>query len=740
MKIKLSILIFCFTVACFSQQVQDVKVGLVLSGGGAKGLAHIGTLKVLEEAGVRVDYIGGTSMGAIVGALYASGYSASQLDSIFRKTDFTGVIQDELPRRAKTFNEKEDAEKYVLTLPFNDFKLSFPSGLSKGQNLYNLISRLTSHVSGTTKFKNLPIPFFCIATNVETGEEVLIETGSLAKAVSASGAIPSIFSPVMINDQLLTDGGIVNNFPVNEMLQKDVDVIIGVDVQNKLVNRDELNSAFDILTQISNFVTGENTLTKIQLTDIYIKPNVTEFNILDFQKGERIIDSGEVEARKYFADLEELASMQQGELSRPNLKPNDSLQINKIVIKGVTSYPRSYILGKLQVQIPQKISFQKLNLGINNLSATGNFKRISYKLDSFEDGEQLTLDVEENENTTLLKLAVHYDDLYKSGVLLNLTKKRLLFTNDNASIDVVVGDNFRYNFKYFIDKGYYWSIGVNSKLNSFNKSVGLGFVDEQSIPSGSSLNKLSIDYLDVTSRVYLETFFKNAFSFGFGAEHKYLKIESETLEDFNQNSHGTAVFENNNYYSGFTFLKLDTFDNKYFPTKGIMFNGDLHLHLFSSSFNEILAGFSVAKASATYVVSPINRVATSISAEGGFRIGENGNKYFDFYLGGYGNAPLNNFVPFLGYDFLDISGNSYLKSEFKIDYRFYKKNHLIATANFAKVEDKLFEQGSWLELPDYSGYSLGYGMDSFIGPLEMKYSYSPETHQSHWFFSLGFWF
>ena len=141
---------------------KDLKVGLVLSGGGAKGLAHIGALKIIEEAGVRVDYIGGTSMGAIIGALYASGYTANQLDSIFRSVDFEELIQDEVPRGSKTFYEKADTERYALTLPFAGFKVSFPKALSKGQNVYNLLSKLTQHVGGKVEFDSLHIPFFVL--------------------------------------------------------------------------------------------------------------------------------------------------------------------------------------------------------------------------------------------------------------------------------------------------------------------------------------------------------------------------------------------------------------------------------------------------------------------------------------------------------------------------------------------------------------------------------------------------
>ena len=182
------------------------KVGVVLSGGGAKGLAHIGALKVIEESGIKVDYIGGTSMGAIVGALYASGYSAKELDSIFKVTDFAGMIQDNVPRGAKTFYEKEDSERYALSLPFTNFNVTFPQAISGGQNIYNELVQLLFHVKDVHDFKKLPIPFLCVATNVETGEEVLLDGGYLPEAIMASGTFPSLFEPAEIDGQILIDG------------------------------------------------------------------------------------------------------------------------------------------------------------------------------------------------------------------------------------------------------------------------------------------------------------------------------------------------------------------------------------------------------------------------------------------------------------------------------------------------------------------------------------------------------
>ena len=217
---------------------KDLKVGLVLSGGGAKGLAHIGVLKVLEEAGVRIDYIGGTSMGAMVGALYAAGYSANELDSIFRQLDFDKLLQDKTSRRAKSLHERYIYDRYAVALPFNNFKVGLPRAVSKGQNIYNEFVKLLYPVNEIYDFSQLPIPFLCVATDIETGKGVVLENGFLPQAIQASGSFPSLFDLVEIDGKWLTDGGIADNYPVDEVKKKGMDIIIGVDVQSPLAKRE----------------------------------------------------------------------------------------------------------------------------------------------------------------------------------------------------------------------------------------------------------------------------------------------------------------------------------------------------------------------------------------------------------------------------------------------------------------------------------------------------------------------
>ena len=419
------ILIFSGLVFSQNQETKDIKVGLVLSGGGAKGFAHIGAIKAIEDAGVRIDYIGGTSMGAIVGALYASGYSAKQLDSIFNVIDFNTLIQDDIPRSAKTFYEKEESNKYALTLPFDKFQVGFPSSLSKGQNVYNLISKLTAHVNTIKDFSKLPIPFFCIATDVETGKEIILDKGYLPRAVTASGALPSLFSPVSIDDMLLVDGGVVNNYPVDEVRAKGMDIIIGVDVQDGLKKRSALESAFDVLVQINNYRTVAAMVDKKVKTDIYIHPKIEDFSVVSFSEGRRIIESGTEAAETFHDDLLSLAAQQQ---KNPRQKieflKNNSFFVRNVEIIGNEKYTRSYVLGKLKLKIPSSVSYEDFNAGVNNLSATGNYQDIDYRFVLLGNGEYaINFTLRENNANMLLRLGVHYDDLFRSSALLILLEK-----------------------------------------------------------------------------------------------------------------------------------------------------------------------------------------------------------------------------------------------------------------------------------------------------------------------------
>ncbi len=737
------ILTFFFVVQLNAQQPpphHDQKVGLVLSGGGAKGFAHIGVLKVIDSLNIKVDYIAGTSMGAIIGSLYASGYSGKQLDSIFKELNFDDVINDNIPRAAKTFYERENSEKYAVSLPFEKFKVKLPSALSRGQNVFNLLSKLTLHVSEVEDFSKLPIPFFCIATNIETGEAIILDKGNLSQAVAASGAFPSLFQPVIIDDNILIDGGVTNNYPIDELKAKGIDIIIGVDVQDGLATRDELSTAPDILLQINNYRTINDMKKKAQKTDIYIKPDITKFTVVSFSEGNTIIKNGEAAAREKLEALNELPKYTLSPREKIEEISRDSIIINDIKFQGNKRYTRAYLLGKLKLKPNSKVSYTDFNGGVNNLVATNNFNAFQYEFHKSknEAGYDMEATLTENQITALIKLGLHYDDLYKSAALVNFTKKRLLLDNDVASFDIILGDNVRYNFEYFIDKGFYWSIGLKSRFNQFHKNVNAKFYLDETQQTITGLNQLEVDIQDQTNQFYLQTLFRKDFALGLGAEHKRLKIKSETLN--NDQNDRAIVFENTDYISLFGTLKLDTYSNRYFPKEGFYFNGDFHLYVYASDFNKDFSQFSIAKADIGYAFTPIEKLACNIITQGGFRIGENSPNSLNFVLGGYGNNFINNYIAFYGYDYLAILGNSFVKGTINLDYEIFKKNHITFAANYANVEDNIFDTGEWITSPDYSGYAIGYSFETFLGPIEAKYTYSPEVKNSMWFFNVGFWF
>ena len=744
---KKSIIFILFLLVLISAKAQNQndnqenapKVGLVLSGGGAKGLAHIGALKVIDSLGVKVDYIAGTSMGAIIGALYASGYSGKQLDSLFKEVDFDNLINDDLPRASKDFHERTNAEKYAVKLPFEKFKVKLPSALSRGHNTYSLLLKLTLHVTEIDDFSKLPIPFFCVATDIETGKAVILEEGNLTQCVMASGALPTLFQPVVINNQVLIDGGVANNYPVDELKAKGMDLIIGIDVQDGLALRDDLTSAPEVLIQINNFRTINDMKLKAKKTDIYIKPNIKDYNVVSFDEGAKIIEKGKQAALEKADALKDLGNKEVNKFSSIyKIKHRDSILINQIVINGNESYTRSYVLGKLKFKSEEKISYFDFVKGINSLVATENFDSFEYELKptNYKEGYNLIANLKESRVNTFLKLGVHYDDLYKSAALVNLTRKRVLFNNDLASLDIILGDNVRYNFEYLIDKGFYWSVGFRSRYNQFHKNINARLLLEDD--QITELNKIDVKLEDQTNQFYLQTLIRRDLAFNVGIEHKRLSINSETIGETSQS--GGFKFENTDYFSTFGGLKLDTYDNKYFPKKGVYFNGDLHIYLYASSFNEDFENFSIAKAEMGYVFSVSDKLAFNLQTQGGFKVGDKSTQALDFALGGYGNFLINNFIPFLGYDFISLTGNSYVKASVIADYEIFKKHHLTLEGNWANIDDDIFDSGEWFTLPDYRGYAIGYGIDTFVGPIQAKYSYSPEQKQSTLFFNIGFWF
>lgn len=714
--------------ATAQETLKKPKIGLVLSGGGAKGLAHIGVLKVIDSLGIKIDYIGGTSMGAIIGGMYASGYTGKQLDSIFKTLTIDDLVQDNIPRKSKILINKRNDDIYALVLPFKKLKLETPNALSKGLYNFNFLSKISYHVRNTRDFKKLPIPFFCIATDIETGQQVVLDKGIFPQALVASSSIPSIFYPIEIEGRLLIDGGVTNNYPVEKLRELGVDFVIGVDVQEELKTRNDLQGITTIFGQISNFNTQAQMESKRKLTDIYIKPDIKGFNVLSFENGKKIIENGENATRKF---ITELSVFQNKEYKKPELVlVKDSINIGNIGFTELKNFTRAYVLGKLRFKPNTKVSFDDFQNGIQNLNNTQNFSSVKYQFNE----KDVFISLRENRINTFLKFALHYDELYKSAALINITHKKLLSKNDMVSFDIILGDNFRYDFNYLIDNGYYFSFGVSSSLNKFNKNVNNAF-SIQNIIKSSAFEKINLDYSSLNNKVFMQTVFLRKYNIGGGLEFQNLNLESDNLPQANK------TIENSNYLSFFGFLSHDTFDNKYFPKKGWYFKSNFNYYFHSSDYTNQFTEFSIAKADMGIAFTPIKKFSFILQNEGGFKVGHSTLPYFDFVLGGNGFKDLNNIRPFYGYNFLALSGNSYVKASAALDYEFYKKNHLNLTYNVSIVDDFIFNSTkTWFNKPSFTGFGLGYGFETLVGPIEIKYTWSPETHFSAFWFNLGFIF
>ncbi|WP_396180403.1 patatin-like phospholipase family protein [Flavobacterium sp.] len=724
-----------FTFACLllpaytiaQDSIQKPKIGLVLSGGGAKGLSHIGVLKVIDSLGIKIDYIGGTSMGAIVGGLYASGYTGKQLDSIFKTLEFDDLVQDNIPRKSKLLFNKRNDDIYALSLPFKKLKLETPNALSKGFYNYNFLSKITYHVRNTRDFKKLPIPFFCMATDIETGEEILLNKGIFPQALIASSSVPSIFYPIEIEGKLLVDGGVTNNYPIERLKELGAEFIIGVDVQEELKDRNELQGITTIFGQISNFYTQSQMKSKRQLTNIYIKPEIKGYSVLSFENGKKIIQNGEYATRNF---LSELLKFENKAYQKPKLKlVKDSIFIGNIAFTELKNYTRAYVLGKLRFKPNSKVSFEDFQNGIQNLSNTQNFSSLKYQFNE----KDIFISLRENKINTYLKFALHYDELYKSAALINISQKKIISKNDMVSLDLILGDNFRYDFNYLIDNGYNFSFGINSSLNNFNKNVNTAFGIQSYL--SNAFDKINLDYSSVNTKVFLQTIFLRKFNIGGGLEFQNLFLKSENLSKANK------VIENSNYFSLVGFLNYDTFDDKYFPKKGWYLKSNFNYYFSSSDYNNQFSKFSISKTDLGIAVAPIKNFSVVFKNEIGFKIGHSTLPYFDFALGGTGFKDSANIIPFYGYDFLSISGNSYIKSSATFDYEFYKKNHINLTYNASIVGDFIFNATkTWFNKPSNTGFGLGYGLETLIGPIEMKYTWSPESNFSAFWVNLGFVF
>ena len=335
------------------QEPERRKVGLVLSGGGAKGVAHIGVIKVLEEAGIPIDYIAGTSMGAIIGGLYSIGWSTQELDSLVRNQDWMALLSDKIPRRDKLLSEKEITDMYILSVPLSlDKKFSIPSGMLAGQNVLNLLNEMTlGYHDDDLDFDSLPIPFACVAYDMVKGEEQVYRKGNLPLAIRASMSIPGAFAPVIRDSMVLVDGGIYNNFPVDVARDMGADIIIGVDLAAGPHDMEGLTSMMGLIDQITTFLGREQYAKNLQGVDLYLKPDIKPYTSSSFNSEavDSLLVRGERCARQNWDAIVALQdSIYNGQtymVRKERLLANDtdSVRIGNIEFVGLTRNEETFL-------------------------------------------------------------------------------------------------------------------------------------------------------------------------------------------------------------------------------------------------------------------------------------------------------------------------------------------------------------------------------------------------------------
>lgn len=331
------------------------KVGLVLSGGGAKGFAHIGILQMLDSLAIPVDYIVGTSMGGIMGALYATGFNGKDLEQLTNHMDWLEIFTDTPPRHLLPYLQKKDQGKYQTEFGIEGIKPTTPAGLIEGQKISLLFSSLTFPYEHIHDFNNLPIPFRCVAVDLIRGKQVVLKEGSLSHAMRSTMSIPSMFSPVEWGDSLLVDGGVLNNMPVDVVREMGADIVIAVDVAGPLKERRELNTVVDVLEQSLNLLGIEKWRQNIELADLYIHPELGEFRLLDFtpNRVEQIIQRGKESAQRNLQELIRLKNKYQlDKYVNPTtrLYQGEEMIIEDVQIMGLTSIPFDLIYTHFDIQ------------------------------------------------------------------------------------------------------------------------------------------------------------------------------------------------------------------------------------------------------------------------------------------------------------------------------------------------------------------------------------------------------
>ena len=725
-------------------------VALVLCGGGAKGAAHIGVLKVLEETGVKVDMVVGTSIGGIVGGLYAMGYDSHKMDSLFRNVDWEFLLSNSVPRREISFDRKQTDEKYIFKVPFStlydrnarvsgddgDMDVAmFPAGLVSGQNVFNMLTTLSGGYQDSLDFqRDLPVPFACVATDLSTGKEVVLDKGYLPQAIRATMAIPGYFTPVSLDGKVLVDGGMVNNFPTDIAKAQGADIIIGVDIQNDLMEAEQLKSLPQIFNQVIGLLGNERYQRNITYADVHVKPDVSNYGMFSFfpKAIDSLITNGYAAGDACRAEFEKIAHLQRKyEEYGPVLKVDsakeiarESFTIEEIEVNGVTQSDAKWLLRKAGLRYGMVITGAEISNAIDVFYGTGAFTSVSYKMQKTALGkDKLVLDFVRGP-ANILAVGIRFDTEETAAVLLHLG----VHTRDLFGSRLALTGRLSYNSYAKADFSYIFKRFPKLNLSYMFKTTDMNIYEKGELSDYMSFNYNRAEFS--LSNIYLRNFdFQAGVRFeSFNYKHFLSNIHQVDKDDLNAE----------NYLSYFLNGKMDNRDDGCFPTKGMGFEADIAM--FQENFHKKNGFFTTLKLNISGAVSVTDRFAFLPSLYYRSFIGHEKYAPYINYAGGseYGRY-ISQQVPFIGINYADAFKSNIVVGRVDLRGRLGKNHYLYGIVNYmrnAESLDLIFNKngdGFW-------GAGIKYAYQTPLGPISANCHWSDYNNKVGFYLNLGYYF
>lgn len=759
------------------------KVGLVLSGGGAKGAAHIGVLKYIEEAGIPIDYIAGTSMGSIVGGMYALGYSSDEILDIISDLDWGRMISNEVERRKISFNRKLESVSQSLIVPFSintdeeelqsrSFRNSLPNGIVSGDNLINLFNSLAVGYSDSLSFNDLPTPFMCIATNLMNGEADILNKGVFTKSLRASMAIPVLFDPVEIENTPYVDGGLVCNFPAEQCRAMGADYIIGVSMSPGLEdNPDNLSSILSQVKQLKEIITDKKNDQYHEMCDIFIRPELKGVGMLSFdaESVARVTQSGYEAAAKQkemFMELKEkiFSGTEQEPAAAPSKKKalnilREKVLVSKIELNGVEKDIEKWMRRACTISVGDSVRKDDIDETISIYYGTGNYDSITYTLheDSDSDGYIVRFNFTEKSPHDV-GIGLRFDSQDMLSVLLHVGINSNRMSGFKADLNTKLGGNqwLKLNASF----GHMLYPKINLAYNFRNSELDVYDMDNL---------VMNQRFLQHKFRVYLSENYSRTFCIGVGYEIENLtpmKVMYSLYDAVDSDYKGI------NTLGTFAYLHFDNLNKNRFPTRGVKGNIDFTWKdgTFSKKGIEKLHYGALTFGFEGYIPVVENRLVMIPQLYGSCLFGKgavNGttNGWNDMFKGPVPMYPsMNNLVggtemgrhidqhlPFIGLNKISFAFNNVAIARLDIRTRLFKKHYLTAMFNYGRSSidlNNFFKEKEtleWSEMYNYNasnwwGAGLRYSIDTKIGPLSFDISSSNISRKVNLYFNLGHFF